>query len=500
MINKIIKELVSYAKIHLSMDEIDQIYVTNRLLHLLKQSEPYVEEIDESFIASLEVPDELLNLLSSELKANNLFLEEEIEPLLVEVMGELSPSPSKVIDSFNALYFVSPSEATDYLYDLSIKNNYIQKTKVDKNVKWTATFDDSPYLEVSINLSKPEKNNADIKKLVNSVSSNYPKCLLCKENLGFAGSKTTPARENIRIIPITLDDEKWFLQYSPYVYYPHHLIAIYDKHVPMEISRRIVSKLCAFVDLFPHYFIGSNSDLPIVGGSILNHEHFQGGGYLLPIMKASPLFELKIHHTKDVKGYYLSWYNSTIMLVSKNKESLLDVFEQIFTKWKNYNDESVDIISFTSERHSTVTPIVRKIGDEYRLYIILRNNRTNDKYPDGIFHAHKEYHAIKKEGIGLIEAMGLFILPSRLVRQIEEIKGIINNNIALEEAISKNPEMKDFAPLISELSTHHSNNLDLDIKEYINNVCRNILKNTAVFKDDKKGKEALAKFIKEIDL
>jgi UDPglucose--hexose-1-phosphate uridylyltransferase len=412
-------------------------------------------------------------------------------------MGDLTPLPSKVIETFWALYDIHPEDATNYFYDLCIKSNYIRKTSIDKNIKWIS----KDGLELSINLSKPEKDNKDIRKLAKAVSTTYPKCVLCLENLGYQGRNNHPARETLRIIPLEFDNEGWFWQFSPYGYYDEHLILITNEHIPMKVSRENMAKLFSFVDLYPHYFIGSNSDLPITGGSILVHEHFQGGRHIFPMMKAKDAFVIENKRFKNVKLSYLDFYNSAFRLVSKDKEVLLDLANHINETWKQFEDESVDILKSTNgERHSSITSIATKKGDEYTLLLIVRNNRCDEKYPDGIFHAHPEYHHIKKEGIGLIEAMGLFILPPRLKRQSSLIAEIVKKDLSEKEYLHKHPDLENFVGMINDLKKEHGKDIDADVRAYISEVCKNILINTSVFKKDEKGEASLYRFIKALEV
>ena len=366
------------------------------------------------------------------------------------------------------------------------------------------------YLEISINLSKPEKKNSDIAKLVASSgvpSNKYPSCLLCKENLGFVGTSSHPARGNIRIIPLNLDGSRWYLQYSPYVYYYQHCIVFDETHQKMTMGLTEFRRLFSFVEQFPCFFIGSNSELPIVGGSILNHEHFQGGKHLLPLMFAKDKFVIDTPKYPNCKLSYLNFYNSTFKIESEDKEEAINLLNEIYTSWRVYDDKEVDIMSHEGDtQHSTVTPIVRKEGNKYIAFAILRNNRTSEKYPDGIFHAHKEYHNIKSEGIGLIEAAGLYILPARLKRQSESIAKILSDKtIDVDEFINNNSDFEIHRNFIIRLITQFGRDLSFEkaseiVCLAINETCVNILKNTATFKDDEKGQKHLQKFIAQLNL
>ncbi len=499
MISETINQLIVYAKLHLGMNEEDCLYFKNILLGELKVAKPSNEEVDVKKISEMKVPDEFVEEIQYYLVNELKYSEHDAELFATKLMGFLTPNPSIVTKKFEDLEKDSDKKALDYLYDLSIKNNYVAKTKIEKNLLWESNFDDKN-IEVSVNLSKPEKNNKDIAKLIAKTNVNeekYPKCLLCYENLGFYGNDKHPARENIRLIPLKLNNENWYLQYSPYGYFNMHCIVLKETHSNMIIDRNTFIALCDFVDRFPSFFIGSNADLPIVGGSILNHEHFQGGEHLLPLMKQSPSKEYKLSRFKDCKLYKLNWYNTCLMIESKNRKEMIDLATEILSTWRDYNDSDNEIVSYDEQgKHNTITPSVRKMGDTYFFYLILRNNRCNEKYPDGIFHAHPEYHMIKKEGIGIIEAMGLFILPARLVRQSGEIQDVLLKNYNNEEILKAYPDLDNFLPMIDALKRNYSKQLIKEkIKEYINNVCKGILENTGVFKNDFNGNLGLDKFI-----
>lgn len=491
MIEKTIKEALFYAKTHLGLQEEDAIYVENLLLHHFGAAVPFEGEIDEKAIASYRVPDVLIHDFVTYLVEEKKMDEGAAERDAIWVMGILTPLPSEVDRHFAELYRKDPSSATDYLYDLSIKNDYIAKTMVDKNILWKAHFAKGSDLEISINLSKPEKNNKDIAKLVGAKATGYPKCLLCQENIGFEGSPTHPARENIRFIPLTLAGEKWFMQYSPYVYYHQHCIVFYEKHVPMEVSEKNLAALLDFVDLFPHFFIGSNSDLPIVGGSILNHEHFQGGEHLLPLLLAPDKEKVGTFHGVEVS--IVDFYVTCLKFKASTKEAVLEEAAQLVKAWKAYEDLEHDILAHDENgAHSTCTPFARKVDGGYVLYLCLRNNRCTKEYPDGLFHAHPEFHHIKKEGIGLIEAAGLFILPARLLRQAKEVEDALGKKLTNEQAIALYPDLSIFTPMMDEMRESGETS-----ECYINKVCQGILRNVAVYKDDEKGQAGLRKFLKE---
>lgn len=497
MIALLIEKLLAYASFHLYLNDHDKIYLRNLLMRKLNVAAPSEEKIDEESIRQMRVPDALIEELRIYVSGTLKYDDLKTELFIEEIMGDLTPLPSQVIAMFDGLYEVSPEEATDFFYELCIASNYIRKTSIDKNIKWLS----KDGLEISINLSKPEKDNKDIRKLAKLVSTKYPKCVLCLENVGYVGRSDHPARETLRVIPLEFEGENWFWQYSPYGYYDEHLIVVTDEHKPMKVCRENMSKLFSFVDLYPHYFIGSNSDLPITGGSILTHEHFQGGRHIFPMMKAKDAFIIPQTKFPSVKLSYLDFYNSAFRLVGKSKKDILDFAMHINGVWQKHEDKSVDIYANTDgERHSSLTSIVTKQGDEYSLYLILRNNYCSDRYPDGLFHAHPEYHHIKKEGIGLIEAMGLFILPPRLKRQSSIMSEIIAKDIPADEYLADHPDLEAFVGMINELKKRRGEPAEDIVREAISEVCKNILDNTSVFKKDELGQKALSRFIKALEV
>ena len=422
----LIEKLLKYAKAFLYLESRDEIYFRNLLLREFKLDAPSNLTVDLSYVEKLDVPDELVEEIEQYALENGI-VEKGYETLYsTYIFGILSPLPSVVNKTFTEIKNTQGiKKACEYFYNLSVKNNYVQKTAISKNLKWEY-IDNDKCLEITINLSKPEKDNKEIAKLLSvPKTSKYPACLLCKENEGFCGTLTHPARENIRTISLSLGGEDWFVQYSPYAYYNEHMIAISNNHMPMHIEKDTIDKIIDFVDFFPHYMIGSNAALPIIGGSILNHEHFQGGGHVMPMHRAPIKKKFMVKDFPQVSVGIVDWYNSVIRLESSDKDAIKKVATRIIDKWANHTDEQCDIFSSTNGvRHNSLSPVARKTEKGYIIDIILRNNRTSKEYPEGIFHAHPEYHNIKKEGIGLIEAMGLFILPARLKRQLEEIAKI----------------------------------------------------------------------------
>ncbi|MDY0100702.1 MAG: galactose-1-phosphate uridylyltransferase [Bacilli bacterium] len=491
----LIEKLLAYGVTYLFLKEEDIIYVRNSLLFKLKVDAPDEKGLDFPSIKNLDVPDTLISELEVYIK-KHLHLENfECEQLIEDIMADLTPLPSTINQMFWDKYKTSKEDAVKFLYNLNVKANYVQKTKIAQNIKWVS----KDGLEVSINLSRPEKDNKEIQKEAKIKSFNYPKCVICLENVGYFGRPNHSIRRTIRVVDLKLNDENWFLQYSPFGYYDEHLIVITNEHKPMEVNRKNTEALFAFLDLFPFYFIGANSDLPITGGSILSHEHFQGGRYTFPLMKAKDVFSLSLKGYEEIKTTYLDFYNSSFKLSSSNKVKLIDLAMKINEAWLSFNDLEGEIISATNgQRHSSLTMIGRKQKDVYELFIILRNNRTNETHPDGIFHAHKKYHHIKREGIGLIEAMGLFILPPRLKRQSLLIEKIIEEDLKKEQYLKLDPELVLFETMINDLR-ESKENLSLRIKENISDVCKNILLNTSVFKKDENGHKVLERFIKHLE-
>lgn len=501
----LIEKLLRYATKFLHLEQRDVIYMRNLLLREFKIDEPIEDAGDLSFIDTLDVPDVIVSELEDYAMEKG-FITEDYQRNLYStyIMGLLSPLPSKVNQTFYKIKEEQGIEkACEYFYDLGIKNNYVQKTAISRNLKWEYQ-DGDRYLEITINLSKPEKDNKEIAKLLTAPKkAKYPACFLCKENEGFEGSLTHPARENIRTISLTMGGEPWFVQYSPYAYYNEHMIAISEKHTPMHIAADTVDKVLDFVDFFPNYTIGSNASLPIIGGSILNHEHFQGGEHLMPMHHAPIKKAYKAEGFDDVKVGMVDWYNSVIRLESKNRDSLKKLAVKIIDSWAGYTDETCTIYAETDGvKHNSLSPVCRIKDGVYVMDMILRNNLTSEEYPDGIFHAHPEYHNIKKEGIGLIEAMGLFILPGRLKKQLNMIAEILCGKEAYDETALSDSTNYLYAhrDMIKELYAKGVAK-DMDeankrVTDKVNDVCRNILFNTAVFKQDEVGQKGFENFLK----
>ncbi len=412
-----------------------------------------------------------------------------------ELMACLTPRPSEVAARFQALYQESPQAATDYYYGLSRATNYIRVDRVEKDRLWTAP---TPYgeLVVTINLSKPEKDPKAIAAAKNAPKSGYPACALCRENEGYRGSANQAARGNHRLIPLELCGERWFLQYSPYVYYNEHCIVLSEEHRPMKVSRESFQRLLEFVTLLPHYFLGSNADLPIVGGSILTHDHFQGGRYEFPMAKAPLREELAFPGFEDVRAGIVHWPMSVIRLRAGDKARLVELADRILTAWRGYSDAGADILAFTGDTpHNTITPIARRRGEDFELDLVLRNNRTTEEHPLGLFHPHSEYHHIKKENIGLIEVMGLAILPPRLLTETQLLAQALGEPQKAEEILSR-PEMEKHRPWYQELKAKAipAGEEERAIQESIGEIFGKILGNAGVYKDHEAGRAAFRRF------
>lgn len=420
-----------------------------------------------------------------------------------KIMGLLVPPPSDVIDIFRTLYTEhSPSKATDWFYKFSQDTDYIRRYRICKDKKWKAATKYGK-LDITINLSKPEKDPKAIAAARNVVSKGYPPCLLCQQNEGYAGRLNHPARQNHRIIPLTLNGEEWGLQYSPYVYYNEHCIVFNKKHVPMKICRSTFARLLDFITQFPHYTLGSNADLPIVGGSILTHDHFQGGNYQFPMALAPVEKEFKLKNFKDIKAGIVKWPMSVIRLTSKNKESLIDAADFILCTWRKYSDKNAFIFAKTDgEPHNTITPIARRRDDDFELDLVLRNNITTEEHPLGVYHPHAELHHIKKENIGLIEVMGLAVLPSRLKNELELLaKALIEKkDIYKDELLQKHADwVNDFMPkYLAKDSNLTQEKLSRIIEKEVGLVFSQVLEHAGVFKCTPEGRSAFMRFIEKI--
>lgn len=410
-----------------------------------------------------------------------------------KIMNCIMPRPSEVVNKFYQLYDENKQKATQYFYDLSIHSNYIRKARTDKNIKFSHYYKYGD-IQISINLSKPEKDPKEIAKAKLAKSTGYPKCLLCKENVGYAGNMNHPARQTHRIISLDLNGKTYNFQYSPYVYYNEHCIIFNNEHVPMVINRQTFENLFTFIEKFPHYMIGSNADLPIVGGSILTHDHYQGGRHRFPMQDASVIKEIEIKGYENIKAQMLNWPLSTLRLTADDKEVLVDLSDKILNHWINYDDVSCDILSHTNDvRHNKVTPIARMDNNRYQIDIVLRNNRTNDEHPLGIFHPHAKHHHIKKENIGLIEVMGLAVLPARLKDELECLKLCLLKKKCIDdlESLKKHKEWFEYLQTLE----FDEQSIDEFIKKEVTKKFVSVLENAGVYKMNQKGIEGFTRFV-----
>ncbi len=496
MFNTEIKKLVDYGISTGIVPECERIYTTNQLLSLFKEDN-YEEPVGQYFNTQLETV--LKNLLDEAVKRG--LIEDTIterDLFDTKIMNCLMPRPSQVQEKFWNEYEKSPEKATDYFYKLSQDSDYIRRYRIAKDKKWKV---DSKYgkIDITINLSKPEKDPKAIAAAKNAKASSYPKCALCMENEGYAGRLNHPARDNHRIIPITINNSNWGFQYSPYVYYNEHCIVFNGEHTPMKIDRSAFIKLFDFVKQFPHYFLGSNADLPIVGGSILSHDHFQGGHYTFAMEEAPIEKEITIKGFEDVEAGIVNWPLSVIRIRHKDDKHLVDLAEHILGKWRNYTDEDAFIFAETDgEPHNTITPIARKKGDIFELDLTLRNNITTDEHPLGVYHPHSQWHNIKKENIGLIEVMGLAVLPSRLKEELELIEEYIlsGKDLRTSEKIEKHADWVD--GFIKEYDNLNKDNITEIIQEEVGKVFVHVLEDAGVYKCTPEGRKAFMKFINSL--
>lgn len=476
----------------------DAAYAANRMLAQLHLREFTPQAVEEE----LPYPAEPLEALCEYAAQAGLIdpdTQDARDQFDTELMNCLMPRPSEVVKKFYDLYREDKQAATDYYYGLSRSSNYIRVDRIEKDRMWTAPTEYGD-LVITINLSKPEKDPKAIAAAKNAPQSGYPKCALCRENEGYLGSANQAARGNHRLIPLTLGDEPWFLQYSPYVYYNEHCIVLSGEHRPMKVSRQSISRLLEFVTLLPHYFVGSNADLPIVGGSILTHDHFQGGQYEFPMAKAPLREELSFQGFEDVQAGIVHWPMSVIRLRSGDRERLVELADKILAAWREYSDESVGILAYTDGTpHNTITPIARRRGEDYELDLVLRNNRTTQEHPLGLFHPHAEYHHIKKENIGLIEVMGLAILPPRLLTETQLLEKALKEPQKAAEIMAR-PEMEKHQAWYEELKAAGAGEGDTQraIQESIGVIFGKILGNAGVYKDTEEGREAFRRFCKSL--
>ncbi|MEF9983768.1 MAG: UDP-glucose--hexose-1-phosphate uridylyltransferase [Oscillospiraceae bacterium] len=496
MINQTIYDLVQYAISKKLIEKSDEIYGINQLLDIFNLDIFDIEKVNTSNCET-----NLENLLENSLNYaldNGLISQNDIvlkDLFDTKIMGVFAKMPSEIERDFYSHYNISPINATDSFYQYCKNINYIRDYRIKKDLQWKYNCEYGD-IDITINLSKPEKDPKMIAALKNMPQSNYPKCPICAENVGYFGRLNHTARQNLRVIPLELAGEKWSFQYSPYVYYNEHCIVLENEHKPMKISSKTFELLLDFVEKFPHYFVGSNADLPIVGGSILTHNHFQGGRYQFPMEKAEIEKAITIKKYEDVDVGIVKWPMSVIRIKSKNPDRLIALSEHIFNIWRDYSDSSVEIISSTNgEQHNTITPIARKNNDIFELDLVLRNNRTTAERPYGIFHPNEKLHHIKKENIGLIEVMGLAVLPSRLKNEIEEIKFCILNQTTISSTDNIFKHKEWIEEILQQYSDINSENIDIILQNEIGTVFVKVLEDAGVFKRNQKGITAFNRFL-----
>ena len=492
-----INKLISYGLSCGLIEESDKIFATNRILEILHQDEYEYCGEDLECESLEETLKELLDfavekgLISDDITSRDLFD--------TKLMSALVPRPSEVIDTFYNIYDeISPESATDYYYKLSRDTDYIRRYRIVKDMKWK-TETSYGELDITVNLSKPEKDPKAIAAAKLMPQSSYPKCLLCIENEGYAGRMNHPARQNHRIIPITIDGTQWGFQYSPYVYYNEHCIVFNSLHTPMKIDASAFKKLFDFVKLFPHYFVGSNADLPIVGGSILAHEHFQGGNYEFPMAKSPIEKEVVFKGFEDVKAGIVKWPMSVIRISGVDTDRLVALGDKILRAWRAYTDADAYVYAETDGTpHNTITPIARKRGDLFELDLVLRNNITTEEHPDGLYHPHKELHNIKKENIGLIEVMGLAVLPSRLKKELKMVEEAILSGADLT-ACEETAKHNDWFNSFKDNYTFTSENTEDILKAETGKVFAKCLEHAGVYERSASGMDAFLRFIDKVN-
>ena len=486
--------LINYAVDRGLIEQEDKTYAFNRLLEQME-----LDSLDEEEPISASL-NEILDALCDDacrrgLIDNNIVSRDLFD---TKLMGVLTPFPHEVRQKFFTLYAESPEKATNWYYQFSQDTNYIRRDRIKKDKKWTY---DCEYgsLDITINLSKPEKDPRAIAAARNAPQTDYPKCQLCSENEGYAGRINYPARQNHRLIPVTIADSPWYMQYSPYVYYNEHCIVLNSRHTPMKIDRACFCKLFDFVKQFPHYFVGSNADLPIVGGSILSHDHFQGGNYEFAMAKAPVETSLVFSGFSDVKAGIVCWPMSVIRLSCPDSQRIIQLADKVLSAWRAYSDPSVSVYAETEGTpHNTITPIARKRGENYELDLVLRNNLTTEEHPLGLFHPHAKLHHIKKENIGLIEVMGLAILPSRLKTELAGLKQAIldQTDIRADEALAVHGDWVD--ELREKYRFTPENTEDILCRE-VGAVFQQVLEDAGVFKRDSIGQNAFLRFIESVN-
>ena len=489
--DKVISELVSYGMLNGLITEDDKVYVINRLLELFDKKD-FVWSDEQVRPIHLILEDMMNYAIEQGIMEDDTITTKDLFD--TKIMGLITPMPSQVREKFQRLYSESPKLARDYYYKFSQDTNYIRRDRIEKDEKWTT---DTEYgqIDITINLSKPEKDSRDIAKAATAKKNEYPKCLLCEENEGYAGHISHPARQNHRIIPVKLADRDYYFQYSPYVYYNEHCIVFNKEHTPMKIDKAAFVKLLDFVKQFPHYIVGSNADLPIVGGSILSHDHFQGGSYTFAMAKAPYEYMFQVKGYEDVTSGIVKWPMSVIRLQSKKPERIVELSDYILNAWRNYTDEDAFIFSETDgEPHNTITPIARMNGDLYEMDLVLRNNITTEEKPWGVYHPEEKLHHIKKENIGLIEVMGLAVLPARLKKEMLTL----GEAIVEGKDIRTMEEIEKHADWVDEWRNHYNitkENVNQILKDEIAKVFVKVLECAGVYKRTEEGQNAFRKFI-----
>ena len=501
MIDEAVDKLACYAQRTGLVDPCERIWAVNAILEALKL-DSYTQPTG-SPEGEIDLP-AVLEELMDDAHARGVLPEDSVvyrDLFDTMLMGRLTPRPAQVIERFRALYAESPERATDWYYRFSQDTNYIRRDRIAKDVKWVAPTEYGE-LDITINLSKPEKDPKAIAAARNLPASAYPRCQLCAENEGYAGRVNHPARGNHRMIPITINGSPWFLQYSPYVYYNEHCICLNREHVPMRIDRACFAKLLDFVRQFPHYFVGSNADLPIVGGSILAHDHFQGGHYTFAMEKAPVETQVCIRGYEDVETGIVKWPMSVLRLSHEDPARLVDVADRILKSWRVYSDEAVFLFAETEgEPHNTITPIARRRGSRYELDLVLRNNITTEEFPLGVYHPHQELHHIKKENIGLIEVMGLAVLPSRLKTELAMLGEYMvdGKDIRKDEVLLKHADwVEEFLPEYAPGSVN-KDTVDGILKDEVGKVFKEVLEDAGVYKCTAQGREAFMRFVESVN-
>ena len=492
-LQKDIKKLVAYGLDKKLIMPEDEIYTINQYLEVFRLDEYEDPDIEGEEIILPEILDRLTDAAYDRyiIKSDDIVTRDLFD---TKLMGILTPKPSQVIKEFRTYYEESPKKATEFFYEFSQDTNYIRRDRVKKDMKWKVN---SPYgdIDITINLSKPEKDPKAIAAAKNAKQSSYPKCQLCMENEGYAGRMNHPARQNHRIIPLTINDRKWGFQYSPYVYYNEHCIVFNGQHIPMKIEKATFQKLFSFVGQFPHYFLGSNADLPIVGGSILTHDHFQGGRYTFAMTKAPVETKITFAGHEDVEAGIVKWPMSVIRLDGEDPDKIIELADKILGAWRGYTDEDAYIFAETDgEPHNTITPIARMRDGKYEMDLVLRNNITTEEHPLGLYHPWEQYHNIKKENIGLIEVMGLAVLPARLKGEMEELAEVLvaGGDIKAHENIAKH---YDWVQTFIGKYDINADNVHKILRDEIGDVFAKILECAGVYKRDEAGKAAFLKFV-----